>query len=456
MKKKTVAVVIAGALLVAASLPLISYFQESNGNDNVVFEYNGKKVYETEVKPYVDYYMKINSMNDLETKNYAVDNYIRSLLLSDFSKEMGMTVNDNEIFDYINKSPIFQVDEKFSKQKYDEFIARLGVKPVVFENEVRKDLYVVDIMDKVDKLTNINDYYFDIIKETLAQQRVIEQLRINLNEIPVVIDEDALKEVYETHKVNYTKADQIVFTKHTYVHPLNQSEKEADMKIVKSDTKFFYDEISALRSQELSKKLVDDNISTSTMSLSAGDFSKIVGTNNSDNITKGTFLIDSEGLDNGVITVYEVTNVTKGSQMDYAEARPQIESEYKLNMKLKLALNSLTAEDGKDFSKVNNKYFSKYKEDTINPLNNTETEEFYNTIFGTQLGRFTLYHDKARNEYSFIKVKAVEPISLTKEQEDYFRVSQNNMYKQFMLLSMYDGLKKQYNFKKYNDLKQPQ
>jgi hypothetical protein len=456
MKKKTVAVIISVALLAAAGLPLISYFQESNGNDNVVFEYNGKKVYETEVKPYVDYYMKINSVNDLETKNYAVDNYIRSLLLSEFSKDMGMTVNDNEIFDYINKSPIFQVDEKFSKQKYDEFIARLGVKPIVFENEVRKDLYVVDIMDKVDKLTNINDYYFDIIKETLAQQRVIEQLRINLNEIPVVINEDELKEMYESNKLNYTKTDQIVFAKHTYVHPLNQSEKDADMKIVKSDTKFFYDEISALRSQELSKKLVDDNISTSTMSLSAGDFSKIVGTNNSDNITKGTFLIDSEGLDNGVITVYEVTNVTKGTQMDYAEARPQIESEYKLNMKLKLALNSLTAEDGKDFSKVNNKYFSKYKEDTINPLNNTETEEFYNIIFGTQVGKFTLYHDKNRNEYSFIKVKAVEPISLTKEQEDYFRVSQNNMYKQFMLLSMYDGLKKQYDFKKYNDLKQPQ
>lgn len=455
MKKKTVAVVIVGALVAAAVLPLISYFQESNGNDNVVFEYNGKKVYETEVKPYVEYYMKINSMNDLETKNYAVDNYIRSLLLSEFSKDMGMTVNDNEIFDYINKSPIFQVDGKFSKQKYDEFIARLGVKPTVFENEVRKDLYVVDIMDKVDTLTNINDYYFDIIKETLAQQRVIEQLRINLNEIPVVIDEDALKERYEANKVNYTKPDQIAFSKHTYVHPLNQSEKEADIKIVKSDTKFFYDEISALRSQELSKKLVDDNISTSTMTLSAGDFSKIVGTNNTDNITLGTFLIDSEALESGVVTVYEVTNISKGKLMDYAEARPQVESEYKLNMKLKLALKSITAEDSKDFSKVNNKYFSKYKQDTINPLNNTETEEFYNTIFGTEIGKFTLYHDKVRNEYSFIRVKDVEPINLTKEQLDYFRVSQNSMYKQFMLLSMYDGLKKQYDFKKYNDLKQP-
>ena len=123
MKKKTVAVVIVGALLAAAVLPLISYFQESNGNDNVVFEYNGKKVYETEVKPYVEYYMKINSMNDLETKNYAVDNYIRSLLLSEFSKDMGMTVNDNEIFEYINKSAIFHDNDEFSKQKYDDLFA---------------------------------------------------------------------------------------------------------------------------------------------------------------------------------------------------------------------------------------------------------------------------------------------------------------------------------------------
>ena len=43
MKKKTIAVVIAGALLVAGGLPIISHFEASNGNDNVVFEYNGKK-----------------------------------------------------------------------------------------------------------------------------------------------------------------------------------------------------------------------------------------------------------------------------------------------------------------------------------------------------------------------------------------------------------------------------
>lgn len=456
MKKKTIAVVISGALLAAAGLPLISYFKESNGNDNVVFEYNGKKVYETEVRPYVDYYMKINSATDLETKNYAVDNYIRSLLLSEFSKDMGMKVTDNQVFDYINNSPIFQVDDKFSKKKYDEFIARLGVKPVVFENEVRKDLYVTDIMEKMDKLSNINDYYFDVIKETLAQQRVIEKLKINLNEISVVIDEDALKEMYEKNKDNYTKPDQIVFSKHTYVHPLNQSEREADIKIVKSDTKFFYDELSALRSKELTNKLVNENISTSTMTLSAGDFSKIVGTKNTDTITPGTFLIDSEGLDNGVITVYEVTNINKGKLMNYKEARPQLESQYKDNMKLKLALNAMTAEKGKDFSSISNKYFGKYQQETINPLNETETDDFYNVVFGTDVGKFTLYYDKNRNEYSFIRIKSVEPINLTKEQLDYFRTSQNNMYKQFMLLSMYDGIKKEYHFKKYNDLKQPE
>lgn len=455
MKKKSIAVGITVALLAAAVLPVVSYFQESNGNDNVVFEYNGKKIYEAEVKPYVDYYMKINSLNDLETKNYAVDNYIRSLLLSEFSKDLGMTVNDNEVFDYINKSPIFQEDGKFSKKKYDAFIANIGVKPTVFENEVRKDLYVVDVMDKMDKLSNINDYYFDIIKETLAQQRVIEQLTINLNEIPVEINEDALKKQYEENKAHYTKPDQIVFAKHTYVHPLNQSEKEADIKIVQSDTKFFYDEISALRSKELSNKLVDDNISTSTMTLSVNDFAKIVGTNNSSNITKGTFLIDSEGVSKGVITVYEVTDVTKGSVMDYKEAGPQVEGEYKLNTKLKLALGSMDKEGNKDFSKITNKYFGKYKEETINPLNDTETEEFYNTVFGTEIGKYSMYFNKDRNEYSLIHVKAVQPINLTKEQLDYFRTSQNNMYKQFMLLSMYDGLKKQYKFKKYNDLHQP-
>lgn len=455
MKKKTIAVVVSVALVVAAGLPLLSHFTESNGNDNVVFEYNGKKIYETEVKPYVDYYMKINAATDLETKNYAVDNYIRSLLLSDFSKDLGNTVSDNQIFDYINKSPIFQADDKFSKKKYDEFIARLGVKPSVFENEVRKDLYVVNVMDKVDKLSVVNDYYFDIIKETLAQQRVIERVKINLNQIPVVMDEEALKARYESNKSHYTKPDQIVFAKHTYVHPLNQSTNEADIKIVQSDTKFFYDEISKLRSRELSNKLVDDKISTSSMTLSSVDFARIVGTKNTDTLDTGTFLIDSEGLLNGVITIYEITKINKGVMMNYKEAYSQLKGEYEENQKIKLAFNAMEKYDGQEFANIDNSYFGKVKTDTINPLNNTETEEFYNTIFGTDVGKFTLYYDKNRNEYSFIRIKSVEPIALTKDQLDYFRTSQNNMYKQFMLLSMYDSLKKEYHFKKYNDLKQP-
>ena len=60
-----------------------------------------------------------------------------------------------------------------------------------------------------------------------------------------------------------------------------------------------------------------------------------------------------------------------------------------------------------------------------------------------------LYYDENTQNYYFIQLKGVEKINLNDEQINYFKLSQNNMYKQFVFLSMYDSIKKKYNLIKY-------
>ncbi len=451
MKKRTIAILISLALLVSMAIPVLNYFQEGGNNSQIVFEYKNKKVYETEVKPYVDYYSQINESFDVESKNYAVDNYIRSVILSEFAKEIGIEITDADVLTYINKSPIFQDNEKFSKIKYDAFIERIGIKPSLFENEVRKDLYIVALMEKLDGITNIQDYYFNIINETLAQKRKIEKVRVNMADIPVVYDKDLLQKKYEQNKDKYRKPDQIIFTKYTYTHNLNQSDNQDDIDLVNLETNTLYNDISKLTSDELSYKILqterDFNLSNTSMMLDRDDFIKLLGTKNSLNLEKGTFLVDSESIDNGVLSIYEVTNISKGRQMDYSEAYYHLERDYAEDMKLDTAK--------KYISQINNlkdlqvSYFGKVEDEIVDPLKNDKTERFYNTVYSIPVGGLDLYFDDERNEFYFIKVNNIEKISLTDEQMKYFRTSQNNMYKQFNLLSLYDSLKKQYNFKKY-------
>lgn len=447
MVKKTLAVAISVALIASIAIPALNYFSESNGNDNIVFEYNNKKVYETEVTPYVEYYSKINQNFDTDAKNQAVDNYIRSVLLSQFSKDLGTVVTDEDVFKYIHDSPIFKDGDKFSKEKYDQFIRNLNVKANIFESEVRKDLLIVKLMEKMDKLSNIENYYFDIINETLAQKRVIEKVRVNMNSLPVVYDELLMKQKYEENKDKYRQPSQIIFKKYTYINPLNQSEKPEDKELMDLETKKFYDSVSKLPSKELSAKLMTENLPNSSMSLNETDFSKIVGIKINDKINKGTFLIDSEGLENGVVSIYEITNMTKGRQMDFTESYAYLERDYEKDMKLKEAKEYIKAYDNyKDAVGV---YFDKYTEEVVDPLKNDQADDFYNLIYAMPIGGYTLYYDNDVKSYYFIKVKNVEKIELTKEQTDYFRLSQNNMYKQFVLLSVYDSVKKHYNLKRY-------
>lgn len=447
MKRKAIAVSITIALMASAAIPLLNYFNNDMSNNQIVFEYDNKKIYESEVAPYVEYYSKINESFDTDSKNYAVDNYIRSVLLSKFSQENGVVINDIDVLNYINKSPIFQENEKFSKEKYDDFLNKIGVKASVFEGEVRKDLYIVALMEKIDGLTNIQDYYFNIINETLAQKRKIQKIRIRMGEIPVVYDRELLELKYEQNKDKYRKPAQIIFTKYTYSHPLNQSEKQEDMDLVQLETNTLYNEISKLTSKELSAKIIGMDVSRSSMILDQNDFTKLLGTKKALNLENGSFLIDTEGLDHGSISIYEVTNITKGRQMDYQEAYYALTKDYENDMKLDMARKYIAPYT--DFKKAEMVYFDKTTEETIDPLKNDQTEDFYNVVYSIPVGGFNLYYDKDNGQYYFIKVKGVEQMVLTEDELKYFRTSQNNMYKQFTLLSLYDSLKKKYNLKRY-------
>lgn len=214
-----------------------------------------------------------------------------------------------------------------------------------------------------------------------------------------------------------------------------------------SETSDFYNSISKITSKEVAKRLVDDKIQSSSMSLDTKDFAQLVGTKNTDKLEVGSILIDKADIDNGVVTVYQITNISKGRQMDYLEASEYVRQDYANDMRLAEAQKYIAGYS--EFKEAVGTHFDKYSTEVIDPLKNDQTEVMYNLVYSIPIGGTSLYQDPDTKQYYFLKVKDVQKIELTDEQISYFKTSQNNMYKQFMLLSMYESIKQQYHLKKY-------
>lgn len=460
MKTKKVAMVVTILIiLVMLVTTLMEYITvETNKepvSNQVVFEYDGKKVYENELTPYITYYLKMNGKDNTDARNAAVDNYIRSSLFDTFAKDLGITVEDKAVSDYITASPIFKEDGKtnFSQAKYDAFISSIGIRKNVFENEVRKDLTIVKLMEKLDGINGINDYYFNIMNDVLAQNRVIEKIKVNFDDIPVNFTEEDIAKRYEATKNNYKKPDNIVFSKYTYIHPDNQSDEKTAKDMMTMETETFYNELSKLKGNLFLDKLTTMNLKKSNMTLNSLDFGKLTGSKDTELETstkvefqKGYNYIDKSEVSNGVVTIYHIDDITSNGLLSLDEAYPTVKKELIAELKIDAASKVLKDNKG-DMKNSLGKYFVDYKEELINPLKNDQTPEFYKAIYSLPINGIGLISDKGG--FYFVKLKDIDKTVLTKEQIDYFRTSQENIYKQFILMSTYESLQSIYHLKKY-------
>lgn len=447
--KKIGFLVIAG-LLIATLIPaynLIRDDNEDNLNKNIVFEYSNKKVYESQMKPYIDYYLKMNGNDDLTTKNMAVDNYIRSVLMADFAIENGFQVLDIEIEEFIKKVPVLMIEDEFSMNKYEEFLSVIGIKKHTFEEEIRKDLIIKKMMESIDEVSNINDFYFNIMKDVLSQKRTIEKVKLNLDNILVEYKEEDIKRFYDLNKDNYREQENIEFYKKTYIHPLNQSLEDEDIEIVRLETTELYEFTKNMSKED---DLVSD-FKSSIMTLKKDSFYDLIGLKENQGIANKMVFIDNTNVENGVITLYQVNEIISGDIKSFENVRGEIINDYNIEDKIEIAFEEINKQqDFKDILKSkDNDYFVSYKEEVINPLENNESKYLYELAYSMPLNDIKFYYDGDTNEFFFIKLKSIEEIELSEEQVDYFRTSQNNMYKQFVMLSLYDGIKRKYDLVKH-------
>ncbi len=172
----------------------------------------------------------------------VLDRMINDALLEDKAHSLGMRISDKQVAKAIVDFPMFQVDGKFDKTRYNQLLPRLGYTPDSFAKYIRTELLRSQL------LTALQGTEFALPKEAESESRLYTQTRdirtatIDIAKFAqnVTLKDDEIAKYYKTHSTQFTRPEQ--------------------MKIayIEVDAKKLADKVSVTTAEE--KKYYQDNL----------------------------------------------------------------------------------------------------------------------------------------------------------------------------------------------------
>ena len=140
-----------------------------------------------------------------EVRYALVDQLVNQRLLEQRARADRLRVSDTQLSQFIAGLPPFQVDGKFSAERYREVLAAQSMSPLMFEQRVRGELVLAPLQDPIVNASiaaqaSVTRYL------TLAEQKrdvAIAQIPAEPFERNVKVTDDEVKAYYEEHKNDF-------------------------------------------------------------------------------------------------------------------------------------------------------------------------------------------------------------------------------------------------------------
>jgi len=147
------------------------------------------------------------TLKNLRLKNTVMDDMIQQRLLLQEGRRLGLEVTDEELMEAIARVPEFQIDGRFSKNRYLQLLRANRINPGEFEEERRRELAVQKlyglILDAVRVSENeLRDQY------SFAQEKVaFNFIRLSADDFlsQTNATEEEIKNYYERNKSELTE-----------------------------------------------------------------------------------------------------------------------------------------------------------------------------------------------------------------------------------------------------------
>jgi len=181
-----------------------------------------------------------NMVDNPEFRRMVLDDLIsRRLLLAD-AAQSGVVFSDEIVLSRIAEMLEFQVDGKFSWDRYEGLIRQAGFTPAAFKARVRQGLMLQNHQQAVAGSMLISRASVDALIRAMEQTREISVVNYMPEQFvsQVKVGEADIKAYYESHKPEFTTPDQV---KLEYV-ALSADELASQMTVTDEEVKKYYDD----------------------------------------------------------------------------------------------------------------------------------------------------------------------------------------------------------------------
>lgn len=170
-----------------------------------------------------------------------LDQFVRKVLLEQRAHDFGYRVSDAALVERIQQIPEFQVDGKFSKDRYSAVLRSNGLSEAQFENDLRSELMIRQVQSGVIDSAFVTQYELDRRFALEQQEREVDYAIIAANEFmdDISITDEQVQKWYEEHQSEYLLPEKVDLQ---YVE-LTRERAEAAIDVSEQALREYYEQV---------------------------------------------------------------------------------------------------------------------------------------------------------------------------------------------------------------------
>ena len=139
----------------------------------------------------------------------VLDGMISQRLLTQYAARNYLTVSDETLVETTMSIPAFQVDGKFSRERYDIALQNERMSPEAFDAALRRDLVVQQVSSALADSAFASKAAADQFARLRAQQREISEQKIQADARGVQIPADAVRAFYDANPARFQVPEEV-------------------------------------------------------------------------------------------------------------------------------------------------------------------------------------------------------------------------------------------------------
>jgi peptidyl-prolyl cis-trans isomerase D len=219
-------------------------------SETVVATVNEQPITETEYKRSLQQYRdRMRNMmgeqfdpsvfDTAEVKQMVLDELIMQKVVEAANVELGQTVSNAQLVQFIQSTPAFQKDGAFDRATYEFALRNAGlISPAYYEAQLRKDLLSQELLQNIQQTSTVSAKQVDGLLKLQEQSRSIAYGVISAQAQleNVTVGESAVKAYYDEHQAQYTAPERVAVD---YIE-LSVDELKQNVEVSEAALKQFY------------------------------------------------------------------------------------------------------------------------------------------------------------------------------------------------------------------------